>query len=222
MNRPEDRREPSYDPRVPDPELEPGEKFELIEEKEAEQSEGEQKKKKKAKLGVVDEKYRDRILERDPREEAEEADWWKVPAVVGGIGGASSLITVIVVAFSFGPLIGLLVGGGLLLLTVIQVVGIVLMLMVIGETFGINYGPMLQAVVKLTAITLFVNGLNAATITLGVYGIVPAGLIGWAVFMYVFRLDYTEMAITYGIIVGSSTILKLFAIFVVWRKVTGH
>lgn len=130
--------------------------------------------------------------------------WWQVPLLTLAIGLVLCLVPIVAVAFQKGAGTGLVIAlmaiGGL----TVQVLMTSGLLAVVGQLFGIDYGPAPEAVLKLAAIDSVVTGLlgGGAALAYGqaAWG-VPCGLLfafvaGFALFQTLFRLSISEVLLT--------------------------
>jgi hypothetical protein len=153
----------------------------------------------------------DRILNRE--EVQSPPTWWVVPTGLFAGGFVLSLIPVGVIAAKSGASAGAGVFALLVVGLVVQVVSVTGLLMVVGQLFGIDYGPAVEAVVKLAAVVAVVDGLTAV-IYLGCtpLGLMLAALVGAMVFQYLFRLSIHEMLLSVAPMVAAAWVLN-FLVF---------
>lgn len=153
----------------------------------------------------------DRILRRE--EVGPPPTWWVVPAGLFAGGFVLSLIPVGVLAAKSGAsagagLFALLVAG-----LVVQVITVTAVLVVVGQLFGIDYGPAREAVLKLAAVVAVVDGLTAVMFLVGFpLGLMLAALIGAGVFQHLFRLSIHEMLLSVAPMVAAAWVLN-FLVF---------
>ena len=151
------------------------------------------------------------ILDR-PLDDGPSRPWWQVPVLVLAGGLVLCLVPIVVVAFQKG------VGTGLVL-TLLAVGGLTVqvlvtsgLLAVVGHFFGIDYGPLPEAVLKLAAIDAVVTGLlggGGLLLAGGAYWAAPCGLLvavvaGFALFQTLFRLTMSEVLLTLFGLIGAS------------------
>jgi hypothetical protein len=141
--------------------------------------------------------------------------WWQVPLLVLAAGGLLCLGSVAVVAFRQGFATGAvltLTAVGALTVQVLVTSGL---LAVVGGLFGIDYGPLPEAVLKLAAVNAVVSGLLAPgglLVAGGAAWAAPCGLVlafvaGFALFQGLFRLAVSEVLLTLAALVGMSVAL---------------
>lgn len=219
----------NYDPRKPDPEFGPHERYgfaagsepppvpaptEAVEpEPDPEQPRKKRKKRPSAEgVGEVKPEHKDRILDRE--DTPDPVPWWAVPAALFVIGALFLMGPMIYLAISeknaaitFYAMIGFGIG------IAIEVVALTVLMVLVGGAFGIDYGSPIQAIVKLAALVTIVNGQTllvailcfpfAYFIAILLAGIL-AGATAYGLFMFLFRLSVSEALITvFGIVVAS-------------------
>lgn len=165
-------------------------------------------------------KKRRRDLAYDPQPEPEVIErpmpWWFWTAVLSVIG----VLGLVAGAVKMGMGGGVKAGAIALVVAVfgvaIETVVVAALLVFVGLAFGIDYGPVKQAVVKLFGCVAFVNGF---TIGFGLFCYSCMGLIGiltamasitlvtFAVFQAQFRLSMYEALITVFAIQGSAWVM---------------
>jgi hypothetical protein len=130
--------------------------------------------------------------------------WWQVPLLTLAAGLVLCLVPIVAVAFQKGAGTGLVLAlmavGGL----TVQVLVTSGLLAVVGHFFGIDYGPLPEAVLKLAAIDAVVTGLlgGGAALAYNQAGwAAPCGLLlafvaGFALFQTLFRLTVSEVLLT--------------------------
>jgi hypothetical protein len=219
-----------YYPRRPDPEVGPDERYSFAagseppaqEPDEPEEQEEKPKKKKKKKrrhdddAGELKPEHKDHILDREEVPSA--VPWWAMPAGIFLLGCFFLLGPLIFISIQekdariglYG-VIGLSVGvGG-------EVVAMIVLLMLVGAAFGIDYGHPVHAVVKLTALITYVNGQTLLVSMLcfpcaSYFAILLAGMLAgsaaYGLFIMLFRLSVYESLLTVGGIVVSSWLLN--------------
>jgi hypothetical protein len=94
----------------------------------------------------------------------------------------------------------------------VQVAAVTALLVVIGQFFGIDYGPAVHAVVKLAAVVVFVDGLTAALTLCTPLGLMMAAIIGAGAFQYLFRLAIHEMLLSVAGMVLAAFLLNAYAL----------
>ncbi|OWK45352.1 hypothetical protein [Fimbriiglobus ruber] len=224
---------PRYDPRRPDPEIPADERYSFADpdpvpvvpppppqvvepEPVDEEADGDEprprKKKKKRKprvgpdgqpVGEVRKEHRDRILDREEVEPA--VPWWAVPAVLTAVGFLLCLIPIGVVASKAGAEVAAIAIVGTAVAVVVQVTIVSTLMTLVGGFFGIDYGPLHQALAKLVAIITMMDGVTG-TIGIGCIpaGVLVAGIVGFGLFQYQFRLAIQETFLTVGAMVVAS------------------
>lgn len=160
------------------------------------------------------------ILDRPDEEPTR--PWWQVPLILLGVGGLLCLMTVVgaVVVqgkgFATGVVLTLVAVGGL----TVQVLVTSGLLAVVGHFFGIDYGPLPEAVLKLAAINAVVTGLGgggAVLVAGGAGWLAPCGFVlafvaGFALFQTLFRLAVSEVLLTlFGLSAASFVLNGLVA-----------
>ncbi|HET6572769.1 MAG TPA: hypothetical protein VFG68_04135 [Fimbriiglobus sp.] len=164
----------------------------------------------------------ERILRRE--EVQSPPNWWAVPVGLFAVGFALSLVPVGVLAAKSGAS----AGAGLFALMVVgflvQLAAMTVLLMSVGHLFGIDYGPVVEAMVKLAAVVAVVDGLTAVFMQCSPLGLIPAALLGAGVFQYLFRLSIHEMLLSVAAMVGAAWVLNfvLFAIVADKAKKKDH
>jgi hypothetical protein len=109
---------------------------------------------------------------------------------------------------------GLIVAG-----LVVQVVTVTAMLMVVGGFFGIDYGPAVEAVLKLAAVIAVVDGLTAVILfTCSPFGLILAVIVGAGVFQYLFRLSVHEMLLSVAPMVAAAWVLNASVVGILLQK----
>ncbi len=161
------------------------------------------RRKRKARppgFGEVGPGHRDKLLGLDRPPDPEPLTQWWVPAAgcaaAGLLLGLVPIVAVLLKAQGGAKLIGYVVVGGVAA-ELAEVAALTAFLTAIGHAFGIEYGPVKEAVTKLAAVVLFVNGLTLALLAgcspFAVALAVPAGV---AAFWGLFKLSTTEAMIT--------------------------
>ena len=136
---------------------------------------------------------------------------FKIPVVLLAVG----LTSIIAFAFVFGGPYGLLIA--LLLLTVQTVVGVAILLaacFVAARLLGIYFGPVSTAVLKLTAIFIFICGaavwlLAWASLYLALAAILGVFLIFYALLAWLFDLEGPEPLLVSLICVATGVAAQL-------------
>lgn len=159
----------------------------------------------------------DRILSRE--EVQTPPTWWVVPTGLFVGGFVLSLIPVGVIAAKSGASAGAGVFALIVVGLVVQVVSVTGLLMVVGQLFGIDYGPAVEAVVKLAAVVAVVDGLTAVIyLACTPLGLMLAALVGAGVFQYLFRLSIHEMLLSVAPMVAAAWVLNFLAFAAVADK----
>jgi hypothetical protein len=156
------------------------------------------------------------ILERE--ELPPPRPWWVVPAILSVIGFALCLVPIIVYASKEGATTGLALVGLTVIAVVVQVVAVTAFLTAVGTLFGIDYGPAVEAVGKLAAVVLVVDGLTGVMLLLNPCALVTAAIIGAGVFQYLFRLSVFEMILSVAGMVGASWVLNAAVVAILASK----
>jgi hypothetical protein len=169
------------------------------------------KKRRPQPTGEVAEEHRDRILDRE--DEPPPVAWWVAPVILIVVGFLLCLIPVVLVASEKGAAVGLKAAAVALVGVPVQVIAVTALLVVIGQFFGIDYGPALHAVVKLAAVVVIVDGLTAAlAVGCTPLGLMMAAIIGAGVFQYLFRLAIHEMLLSVAGMVLAAFLLNAYAL----------
>ena len=229
-----------FDPQRPDPDPEPVEQYGFAEPLEVSRpsvpipepgtdpdpvdDERPQRRKKKKKRPIAEEsaeerpaKHRDRILERE--ELPPSVPWWTSSAVIAAIG-LLFLLGPLIVLSSQNPAAGLVGFVVISLGTLVEVIGLTVMLFLLGSFFGIDYGPAGPAIVKLAALITFVNGqtllvgvlcYSVASFLAILFAGILAGATAYGLFMFLFRLSVNEAMISVGGMVVASWLLNFAA-----------
>jgi hypothetical protein len=135
--------------------------------------------------------------------------------VLFAAGFALSLIPAGVLAAKSGASAGAGVFGLVVAALVVQVVAVTGLLVVVGHLFGIDYGPAVEAVVKLAAVVAVVDGLTAVIyLSCTPLGLMVAALVGAGVFQYLFRLSAHEMMLSVVPMIAAAWVLNA-AVFTV-------
>ena len=181
------------------------------------------RKKKKRKrrpegFGEVAGHHRDATLEREAVPSG--VPWWAEAAAVAALGAAPTLLVIGILAagvkqahFAVGVFLLLVVIGAV----VVQTVAVTAFLVVVGNFFGINYGPVKEAVTRLAATVVFVNGVTLFASLLCVpVGLVAGSLAGFAAFLWLFKLGLQETLLSVAVIALPAWVLAaaLFALAV--------
>ncbi len=166
------------------------------------------RKKKKGKrrpdgFGEVAGHHRDPTLEREAVPSG--VPWWAEAAAAAALGAMPTLLVIVKIAagvkqanFAVGVFLFLVVVGAV----VVQTVAVAVFLALVGNFFGINYGPVKEAVVRLAATVVFVNGVTLFGSLLCVsIGLVAGSLAGFAAFWRLFKLGLQETLLSVAVIV---------------------
>ena len=160
----------------------------------------------------------DEIPFKPPRDILEREDlppprpWWVVPAILGVIGFLLCLVPIIVLAFKEGASTGLVLVAVTVVGVAVQVAVVTAFLMGVGTVFGIDYGPAVEAVGKLAAVVLVVDGITGVSLLWNPCALVLGALVGAGVFQYLFRLSVFEMLLSVAGMVGASWVLNAVVI----------
>jgi hypothetical protein len=159
----------------------------------------------------------ERILRRE--EVQSPPNWWVVPAGLFAAGFVLSLIPVGVLVAKSGASAGAGMFALIVVGLVVQIVTVTGLLMVVGQVFGIDYGPAVEAVVKLAAVVAVVDGSTALILfTCSPFGLVLAVVVGAGVFQYLFRLSVHEMLLTVAPMVAAAWVLNASVVAVLLHK----
>jgi hypothetical protein len=159
----------------------------------------------------------ERILRRE--EVQSPPTWWAVPAVLFAGGFVLSLIPVGVLAAKSGASAGAGMFALIVVGLVVQIVSVTGMLMVVGQVFGIDYGPAVEAVLKLAAVVAVVDGSTALILfTCSPFGLVLAVVVGAGVFQYLFRLSVHEMLLSVAPMVAAAWVLNASVVGILLQK----
>ena len=159
----------------------------------------------------------DRILNRPDPEPNHR--WWVPPAILASIGGVLAAIALGIVAYKLGAKTGLVAVGATAAALLFQIVFVTILLTAVGTFFGIEYGPIDQALVKLAAVLISVDGLSGL-LTLGCtpLGLMMAAILGAGAFQYMFRLATHEMLLSVAGMVLASWVLNAAVFAIVMSK----
>ena len=240
---PDDRHYFKYDPRRPDPEMEPGESYGLSNNADDKPNPlpevkpdedlldpaptGPTKKRKKRRLdaegnpvGEVDAKYYDKVLDRP--DDVPPRPWWLATAIVAGVGAVFCLIPIVVVAMKAkqaAPTVALYLVMAAIVALIVETVVVTALMVFVGQLFGIDYGPVKEAVAKFAASVTLANGLTfLILLTCSPFGMVAAVITGGCVFCYLFRLNVQETILSVGILMGTAWILQVVVFAILLSK----
>ena len=241
---PDDRRYFSeYDPRRPDPETEPGDSYGLSNDPNEKPNQlpevkpdpdmldpdpvAAPKKKRKRRLdadgkpiGEVEAKYHDKVLDRP--DDVPPRPWWLAAAIVAGVGAVFCLIPIIVVALrtkQAAPTIAIYLILATIVALVVETVLVTGLMIVVGQFFGIDYGPVKEAVVKFAAIITLSNGLTLLILVFtSPLGLTIPVVVAGIVFIYFFRLNMLETIITVGTLLAATGVLQLVIFAIILAK----
>jgi hypothetical protein len=115
-------------------------------------SEDEPRPRRKRKKKKVD------LLQRLDREP--EPPWARVPLIMVGVGLGLCLIPLVVLVAQAGAVAGILAGGLLFLGVLVQIALMAGVMFGVGILFGIDYGPVGRALLKLAAVIALVDGIG--------------------------------------------------------------
>jgi len=205
-------------PHVPPPISYPVDDDELL----PPEDEAPRKKKKRKKrpdgFGRVAGHHRDKFLERE--EEPSAIPWWAEAAAVAAMGAVPTLLVVAVIAanakqanLAIAVFLALAVGVAVL----VQTAAVTAFLFVVGNLFGIDYGPIKEAVVRLAATVIFVNGVTLFGSLLCIpIGLVSGAVAGVPIFWWLFKIGLQETLISVTLIALPACVLAaaIFALMV--------
>ena len=134
--------------------------------------------------------------------------WWMGSAITAGIGVLLCIVPIGVITAKSGAGTGVLVIGLTAVAVVVQVAFVTALLMVVGHFFGIEYGPATEAIVKLVAVVLFVDGLTGVFTLCSPCGLMLAAILGAGAFQYLFKLGIMELLVSVAGMVAASWILN--------------
>jgi len=187
------------------------------------------RKKKKRKprpdgVGEVAEQHRDRLLEREDDPSAA-LPWWTEAACVACVGVPLTLLAVAVIAYNAeraNLAVGLFLLVGVVAAAAVETAAVTAFLVVVGNLFGIDYGPVRQAIPKLVAVIVLVNGVTllSARMCLPV-GLVAGSLVGVPAFWRLFRIGLQETLISVGVMVLASWVLAAALLALAVTKAQG-
>lgn len=240
---PDDRHYFKYDPRRPDPEMEPGESYGLSNNSDdkpnplpevkpdedllAPAPTGPTKKRKKRRLdadgkpiGEVDPKYHDKVLDRP--DDVPPRPWWLAAAIVAGIGALFCLIPIVVVAMrtkQAAPTVAIYLVLAAIVAMLVETVLVTGLMYFVGQIFDIDYGPAKVAVVKFAATVTLLNGLVLLTLVfLSPLALMTPVLVTIIVFISFFRLNIQETIITIGVLVAVTGVLQVVIFAIILAK----
>ncbi len=169
-------------------------------------------------FGEVAGQHRDRTLERVDVPPG--VPWWAESAAFAAAGALPALLAVGIIAarvkqanFAVGVFLALVVVGAV----VVQTVAVAGFLVAVGKFFGIDYGPVKEAAVKLAATVVFVNGVTLFGSLLCVpIGLVAGSLAGFPAFWRLFKLGLQETLLSVAVIALPACVLAaaIFALMV--------
>jgi hypothetical protein len=131
--------------------------------------------------------------------------WWFWPVILMAVGATGFLIAAVLAGFRLDPKVGVLVFVACLIGVLVQTVAVTFLLFFIGQIFGIDYGPVKEAFVKMIASVSFINGFTLMSGMLLVSGFGPLGglmafsmitMLMYMVFSKLFQLTMFETMIT--------------------------
>ena len=157
----------------------------------------------------------DRILQR---EEESPGRWWAVPAGLIAVGFLLCLVPIVYVMVKGGAGIGVALLAAAVVGIVVQVAAVTAFLSGVGYVFGIDYGPAVQAVVKLAAVVVLVDGLTGSFLLINPCALVVAVLVGCGVFQYLFRLSVFEMLLSVAGMVGAAWVLNAVVVVMLLKR----
>ena len=209
-----------------DPELAPGEVFGVAaddtpptEPKAAEPVRKRKRKRKPLLDGAGREIPKDRILDREELEP--QAPWWTLPAIFGTIGGLVILAVIVAISMKAKDA-GATVGAMLLVVAVVivalQSMLVTTLLWFIGGFFGIDYGPILQGIVRIVSVVVLTDGLTMAFSQCSPCGAMVAAMFAFGAFQVLFKLSLQETLLSVGGIIGASWILNAVIVVILISK----
>lgn len=146
-------------------------------------------------LGSVRAKPRVDILDRPdvpPR-----VGWWVAPVVVMGIGGLMCLVPIVFVAVKVGVETGFVAMAAMAVAIPVQIAAVTVLLTVVGKLFGIEYGPVREALLKLAAVVTIIDGMTGTFVLCNnPCGLMAAAVLGAGVFQFLFKLQIHEMLLS--------------------------
>ena len=170
------------------------------------------KKKRKRRpdgVGEVAPEHRDKTLGREELPPA--TPWWTEAAVVAAAGALLTLMSVVVFAAGVEKAnfaVGVFLLVGVTAAIVVETAAVTAFLMMAGNLFGINYGPVVEALTRLVAVVLLVNGVTLAGSLLNIpVGLVVGSLFGVPAFWWLFKLSLHDTLISVGIMAVPSWVL---------------
>ena len=154
-------------------------------------------------------KRRPDILEREELPPA--IPWWAEAAAVAGVGLLLTLVAVVVVAANVKQAnlaVGVFLLVGVAVAVVVETAAVTAGLFVAGNLFGIDYGPAKEALVKLAAVVLLVDGVTLAGSLMCVpVGLVAGSLVGGPAFWRLFKVGLQETFVSVGVMVVPAWVL---------------
>jgi len=156
------------------------------------------------------------ILERP--DEVPKHPWWQAPALIAGVGFVLCLVPIGVIASQAGVRTGALVIVLAAVAIVVQIAAVTALLMVVGTLFGIEYGPAGEAVGKLAAVVILVDGLTGVFSLCSPCGLMLAAIIGAGVFQYLFKLGVIELLVSVAGMVLASWVLNAAVVSILAKK----
>lgn len=135
--------------------------------------------------------------------------WWVAPIALLGAGLLLCLVPVAVVAVKSGVETAVTLMLVTAIAVVVQVVMVTALLTLVGQLFGIEYGPVGQAVLKLAAVVAVVDGLTGLLLLTGSpCTLMMAAFLGAGVFHYLFRLAIHETLVSVAGMVFAAFLLN--------------
>lgn len=149
------------------------------------------RRQKSAKSSEVREEHGDRILDRPDHVPA--VPWWLAPAIVFTIGFVLCLVPIGYVALHLGVKSGFLVMLGIFVAVIVEIVGVTVLLSIVGNFFGIEYGPVRESLVKLAAVVTIIDGMTGTfAVCNSPCAMMMAAVLGAGIFHALFKLQLHE------------------------------
>ena len=241
----DDPNQDRYNARRVDPELEPGAVFGVeadapspaIDPGPDDPLRKKRKKKRKPLLDAAGREIKeDRLLSRVEQPPA--VDWWTLPAVFSAIGLIALLVPIVLwslKAKGAAPTVALMFALLALTVVLIQSTMVTTLLWFIGGFFGVDYGPVFQAIVRIVSVVVLADGLtmvfnlftpsggntqpsNFIYLLSTLCGAMVAALFAIGAFQILFKLTFQETLLSVGGIIGASWILNAAVVVILMSK----